>query len=49
MQRFERIEKYWLGTEVQFKSEIILSPPKGVKIGFWEVGHGPEMETEKMS
>lgn len=42
MQRFERIEKYWPGTEVHFKAEIVLSPSKGVDIGFWEAGHDAE-------
>lgn len=40
MQRFERIEKYWPGDEVEFKSEIVTSPRNEVAIGFWEVGHG---------
>jgi cytochrome P450 len=38
LQRFDRIEKYWPGDEVLLKSEIVLSPPKGVQIGFWGVG-----------
>lgn len=42
MQRFERIEKYWPGTEVQFKAEVVLSPLKGVEIGLWEAGYGKE-------
>ena len=47
MQRFERIEKYWPGTEVQFKAEIVLTPLEGVEIGFWETGYD-DAQTEKV-
>lgn len=36
LQRFERVSKYWQGGGAQFKSEVVLSPRDGVKVGFWE-------------
>ena len=39
LQRFERIEKYWvLDGGPLFKSEIVLSPRRPVKVGFWQEG-----------
>ncbi len=39
LQRFERIERYWvLDGGPLFKSEIVLSPRKPVRVGFWEEG-----------
>ena len=39
-QKFERVEKYWTfdGGSL-FKSEIVLSPKNGVKVGFFEPKH----------
>ncbi|MCJ1469479.1 hypothetical protein MMC07_008112 [Pseudocyphellaria aurata] len=38
LQRFERLDKYWVDSEQKLKSEIVLSPSNGVKVGFWEAG-----------
>lgn len=38
LQHFERIDKYWADSEQKLKSEIVLSPSNGVKVGFWEAG-----------
>lgn len=35
-QRFERVEKYWTEGDTGMKSEIVLCPANGVKVGFWE-------------
>ena len=36
LQRFERVSKYWSDSGAQLKSDIVLSPKDGVKVGFWE-------------
>lgn len=38
LQRFERIERYWEDGEMTLKSEIVLSPLNGVRVGFWVAG-----------
>ncbi|KAL8688848.1 MAG: hypothetical protein Q9218_005337 [Villophora microphyllina] len=38
LQRFERMERYWTEEEDLLKSEIILQPKNGVKVGVWEAG-----------
>ena len=38
LQRFERIERYWKDGEMVIKSEIVISPLNGVRVGFWEAG-----------
>lgn len=35
VQRFDRLEKYWSIGDEKVKSEIVLSPAHGVKIGFF--------------
>ncbi|KAL8704176.1 MAG: hypothetical protein Q9201_002674 [Fulgogasparrea decipioides] len=35
LQRFERMEKYWGTGDEALKSEIVLSPANGVKVGFY--------------
>lgn len=35
LQRFDHISKYWQG-EQKLKSEIVISPADGVKVGFWD-------------
>ena len=37
LQQFERIDKYWPDSDAVLKSEILLSPANGVKVGFWAV------------
>ena len=36
LQRFERIDCYTSDKGPTYKSEIVLSPVKGVMVGFWE-------------
>lgn len=36
LQRFSRIVRYWKDNELLLKTEIVISPANGVKIGFWE-------------
>ena len=40
LQRFERMERYWKDGEMAIKSEIVMSPVNGVRVGFWEAGVG---------
>ena len=40
LQRFDRIEKYWQEGTQGLRSEIVLSPTNGVKVGFWEAKSG---------
>lgn len=42
LQRFERIDKYWDDDKQKLKSEIVLSPANGVKVGFWKAGRKEE-------
>lgn len=35
IQRFDRLEKYWGVGDDEVKSEIVLSPAHGVKVGFF--------------
>ena len=39
LQRYEYISKYWEGNQ-KVKSEIVMCPTDGVKIGFWEAKNG---------
>lgn len=40
LQRFERVSRYFQVEDQKMKSEIVLSPPNGVKVGFWEAKRG---------
>ncbi|KAL8727770.1 MAG: hypothetical protein Q9166_005825 [cf. Caloplaca sp. 2 TL-2023] len=40
LQHFERLEKYWGVTDDMVKSEIVLSPKNGVKVGFFHTADG---------
>ena len=40
LQRFDRIEKYWQEGTQGLRSEVVLSPTNGVKVGFWEAKSG---------
>ena len=35
VQKFERLEKYWGVEDDKVKSEIVMSPANGVKVGFF--------------
>lgn len=39
LQRFEGIARYWQDDEAQLRAAIVLSPPNGVRVGFWEAKH----------
>lgn len=39
-QRFERVYRYWTPEELGMKSEIVLRPANGVKVGFWDANRG---------
>ena len=39
LQKFEYVSKYWEG-EQKVKSEIVMRPADGVKVGFWEAKSG---------
>lgn len=36
LQRFERIDRYWEDSEMILKTEIVIAPLNGVRVGFWE-------------
>ncbi len=36
LQRFEFVSRYWEAEEQKLKSDIVLSPAHGVRVGFWE-------------
>ena len=38
LQRFDRIDRYWKDGEMAIKSEIVISPVNGVRVGLWEAG-----------
>lgn len=42
LQRFERVDKHWPDSDAILKSEIVLSPAHGVKVGFWATTQGDE-------
>ncbi|KAL8952916.1 MAG: hypothetical protein Q9222_001206 [Ikaeria aurantiellina] len=42
LQRFERMSKYWTEEDDVLKSDILLSPKNGVRVGFWEADQGIE-------
>lgn len=35
LQRFARLERYWDAEDDRMRAEIVLSPPDGVKVGFF--------------
>ncbi len=36
LQKFEKVQRYWSDADAGLKSEIVLSPSNGVKVGFFE-------------
>ena len=47
LQRFDRVERYWENQGEQMeqpvlKTDIVLTPGKGVRVGFWERGEKGE-------
>ena len=44
LQKYERIDRHWKDGDMKLKSEIVLSPAGGVKVGFWEAGSCGENE-----
>ncbi|KAK4697808.1 hypothetical protein P7C71_g316, partial [Lecanoromycetidae sp. Uapishka_2] len=40
LQRFERVDKHWREEDLGMKSEIVMCPANGVKVGFWDAKSG---------
>ncbi len=44
LQKFERIDRYWKDGEMILKSDIVMAPANGVRVGFWEATSAKRQE-----